>query len=404
MMLVISLLVASLLVLGLTLWNDVLLSRNRSKVLPLLNEVVVAPCTPSDDFNDRLVFIDCSMDSNHTFYTPKELSSNTYSYNGAFFETRVEMYQWVSLMGLFGIRKVGAFIDHAVVDRSWISAMFSPERKPGYVTHVPGAGRKFAPSMKLGGYSIPHGAFVGVRGVKQLDVIDDQWYQPLELTYPLPVPTVDHVNTQVYDNALYTGDPFNHKVGDLRITFWGNSATRFSAIGRQRSSIFFNDTAQAPFTVGDDTVVLVGEESQTPQALLTVYFSQFESIQTTYWTLRLACLLLIAFTLFVYYSSIKAPKTRTTQFICSLCGSAVVLLALEAVIWVRYRIYLFFLFDILSMAFSGAIMSIWNMDPLSTWHRLGDGGYLVIRSTGESMGWSTATPSGTIYSSSSRPN
>ncbi|GFE53101.1 transmembrane protein [Babesia ovis] len=402
-MLVVTLLLASLLVLGLTVWNDILLCSNRSRVLPLLNEVVKAPCTPSDEFESRLVYIDCQMDTAHTFYTPKEFSSNIYSYNGAFFETRVEMYQWVSVKGFFGMHKIGAFVDHVVVDRSWVNAMFSPERNPGYFPHVPGAGRKYAPTMKLGSYNIPPGAFSGVRGTKQLDLMDDHWYQPSELSYPLPVPHVDHVNTQVFDNALYTGDPLNPKIGDLRITFWGNDGTRFSALGRQRSTLFSKDASLEPFSIGDDKVVLIGENGLSPHSLLTAYFSQFESTQTTYWSLRIASLLLIASTLFCYYYRLKAPKTRTTLFVCSLCGSAVALFIIEALIWVRYRIYLLFVFAILSIAFSGALVSIWNMDPLSNWQRLTENGFLVTRSTVESVGWSTATPTGSVVSNSSRP-
>ncbi|GIX60852.1 diacylglycerol kinase, putative [Babesia caballi] len=210
-MLVVSLLLVSIASIGLTLWSDVRLCDNRSQILPLLSEVVTAPCTPSDEFDNRTVYIDCQLDTRYTFYTPKEFSSNIYSYSGAFFDTRVEMYQWVERTGLLGVSKVGEFVDHAVVDYSLVDTLFSQARNPGFFPHVPGAGRKFAPKLKLGGYSVPAGAFVAVRGVKQLPLIDDKWYQPSALTYPLPVPHVDHVNTQVYENALYTGDPLNPK-------------------------------------------------------------------------------------------------------------------------------------------------------------------------------------------------
>ncbi|GBE59157.1 diacylglycerol kinase [Babesia ovata] len=279
-----------------------------------------APCTPSDEFDHRLVYIvgytgfrvhalqDCVIDTRHTFYAPKEFSSNIYSYNGAFFDTKVEMYQWVDKVSYYGVHKVGAFVDHAVTQRNIVDFLFSTERNPGYFPHVPGVGRKFAPKLKLGGYSVPPGAFAAVRGVRQLPLIDDRWYQPSDITYPLPVPNVDYLNTQVHNNALYTGDPLNPKIGDLKVTFWGNETMRFSAIGRQRSALIPKETFLEPFPLQDHNVVLVGEGGGSPLALATAFYSQFESTQATYWSLRLTSLALITATLYMYYYGLRAPK------------------------------------------------------------------------------------------------
>lgn len=302
--------VVSLFFVGFTLLNDLRLSRNRSQLLPLLNELVEAPCVPSDENEGKMVYINCQLDTRYTFYTPKEFSSNIYSYSGAFFETKVEMYQWVDVVGLFGVYKVGSWVDHTVDDKHAVLSLFMQEKNPGFFPHVPGAGRKFAPKLMLGGYSIPKGAFVGVKGTKQLQLIDDQWYQPSPLTYPLPVPEVDHLNTQVHENALYTGDPLDPKIGDVRITFWGNATTHFSAIGRQKSSIFPKEYTLEPFTLLDHQVLLLGEGGGSPLSIATQFYSQYESTQTVYWSLRLISFIMIASTAFVYYRGIKAPKVK----------------------------------------------------------------------------------------------
>ncbi|CDR97104.1 diacylglycerol kinase, putative [Babesia bigemina] len=414
-MLVILLLLASALVLGVTLLSDVRLCRNRCQVLPLLSEVVEAPCVPSDKFEHRLVYIDCEIDTRHTFYAPKEFSSNIYSYTGAFFDTRVEMYQWVDKVGYYGVHKVGAFVDHAVTQKNFVETLFSTERNPGYIPHVPGFGRKFAPKLKLGGYSVPPGAFAAVRGVRQLPLIDDRWYQPSEITYPLPVPNVDYLNTQVHNNALYTGDPQNPKIGDLRVTFWGNDTMRFSAIGRQRTALIPKETFLEPFPLLDDSVVLVGEGGGSPLDLATAYYSQFESTQATYWSLRLASLVLITATLYLYYYGLRAPKvgeiwhypqcakSRVTLLLCSFCASSATLCMLEAVIWMRYRFYLFFLLFLLGCGFCGAVMSIWKMDPCSGWDPTHDSGYLGVLGRYDSRRWSTASPTASVALSSDRP-
>ncbi|KAK1444745.1 hypothetical protein BgAZ_106510 [Babesia gibsoni] len=292
--------VAAVLFLGLTLWNDLGLSRNRSRVLPLLNDLVRVDCTPSDDNEEKIVYVDCELDTSHTFYTPKEFSSNIYSYSGAFFDTKVEMFQWVDVVGLFGVYKVGEFVDHAVLDKDTVVSLFTDQKNPGFFPHVPGYGRKFAPKLILGGYTIPKGAFVGVKGRKQLPLVDDQWYQPSSLTYPLPVPEVNHSNTQI---------------GDIRVTFWGNNTVRFSAIGRQRSTIFPKEYVLEPFTLLDQKVILLGEGGGSPLSLITQFYSQFEKTQTIYWSLRLISLLLMTLTIYGYYKGIRAPKVRTFSVI-----------------------------------------------------------------------------------------
>lgn len=152
------------------------------------------------------------MDGNSTFYAPKEFSSNIYSYSGAFFETKVEMFQWISMPGFFGVYKVGKFVDH-IVDNSTLGvSLFKEYKNPVFFPHVPGAGRKFAPRLKVGGYTVPKGAFVASTKRYQLNLIDDRWYQPSALTYPLPVAEISNLNTQVYENGLYTGDPLAPKV------------------------------------------------------------------------------------------------------------------------------------------------------------------------------------------------
>lgn len=402
-MLMFSLISASVLVFGLTLWSDTRLCRNRSQVLPLMNEVVTAPCYPSDDYNGKIVHIDCELDTRYTFYTPKEFSSNIYSYSGAFFDTQIEMYQWVDVVGFFGVYKVGAFVDHPVKNDGGVGSLFMQEKNPGFFPHVPGAGRKFAPKLKLGGYTIPKGAFVSVKGRKQLPLIDDQWYQSSPLTYPLPVPEVDHLNTQVYNNALYTGDPLDPKIGDIRITFWGNETMRFSAIGRQQSSMFPKEYSLEPFPLLNHKVLLLGEGGGSALSLATQFYTQYESTQTVYWSLRMMSALLIASTIYVYYRGIKAPKNGITLLLCSLCASATAICLTESVIWFSYRFYISFLLAVLGSAFCGALISIWRMDPSTVWQLRSDDVYVPIQATYDSMRWSTASPTTSIAMSSDRP-
>ncbi|KAK2197020.1 bifunctional Diacylglycerol kinase/Diacylglycerol kinase [Babesia duncani] len=298
----------TILAVTLTLWNDSTISRGRKQVSPLLNELVRAPCEPSDLNNGKVVYITCELGGGNTFYAPKEFSSNIYSFTGAYFETRVEMYQWVDAPGFLGTYKVGKFIDHIVENSTLGLSLFQQFKNPTFFPHVPGSGRKFPTKLKIGGYIVPSGALGSVTHHRQLSLTDDQWYQASPLTYPLPVAEISHLNTQVHDNALYTGDPLAPRVGDLRITFWGSDATTFSVIGRQTSSIFPKEYSLEPVQLVDERVVLLQEGLVSPMGLLNQLLGHYETVTCVTWGLRVASLILLAATIFVHYYSMRAPK------------------------------------------------------------------------------------------------
>lgn len=97
---------------------------------------------------------------------------------------------------------------------------------------------QFSTSLKAGGFSLPAHLLTKFNKKTQLPLKDDGYYEPPDSRPPM---FVDYKNTQVKNNALYTGDPDNPRIGDVRITFWGSTATHVSLIGLQTVSFLGNE-------------------------------------------------------------------------------------------------------------------------------------------------------------------
>lgn len=255
-------------------------------------------------------------------YVPKEFSSNIYSFNGLFFETRAEMFQLVERPGLFGIKYAGAFLDHLNT-----SSLFRGTN-PVFMPSVRGSNRVYSDPIKIGKYVVGGEWFVRIDRKRKLDLVDDEWYQKRE---GVPNLEVNHLNTQVFDNALYTGDPLNPVVGDLRVTFYGSEDASFSVIGRQTRALLSKEYEIKPVEFQGRSVVLVSGGSMDKVQLQEFYFSQMHEGRSQ----GLEAALFVLLTLL--YLSVNLEMGRACKLTCSACMAGITVNLTEVVILSFYN-------------------------------------------------------------------
>ncbi|AFZ79364.1 hypothetical protein BEWA_022120 [Theileria equi strain WA] len=373
------------------LWNEINLSMN----IRAVNDVTKASCVPSSENNGKIVHFTCDLSSSSVFYTPREFSNNIYSHNGIFLETKVEMYQWISHVGVFGKYYSGEFVDH-IVDNGILNVFY---KNPQFFPNIPGAGRMYTSKIKIGGYTIPKDSFVDIHEKQQLKLTDNMWYQP---NIALPILDVNHLNTQVHGDALYTGDPLNPKIGDLRITFWGSTSTRFSIIGRQNASLL-KDYSIEPIHFMDREMVLLSEGEYSVKALEAKILNKFESTESFNWGLRIFAFFLISYTIYVYYLSLKAPRSEMAIFVCSICAGGILICVAEAVIWFYREIYGPIMLLFTASALFAVLITTWKLNLFAKQYMRIDSSYFGLHSTYDSVRWSTASPTASIAVSSDQP-
>ncbi|SBS86273.1 conserved Plasmodium protein, unknown function [Plasmodium ovale curtisi] len=185
--------------------------------------------------------------------------SNIYSFRGVFFEIKVEMYQWVRDYGYLGLFARGRFEDHVVRTPYNFFFFYKSRKNPTYMPSVGSVGRKYANYAKAGSYRLPKNSLINFQKKKKLDLVDDGWFTESEIKPPY---TIDHLNTNVYDNYLYTGDPLNPQVGDIRISFYGSASTHATVIGVQKSRLLNTMFGIDSVNIMKHNIILISEDNK----------------------------------------------------------------------------------------------------------------------------------------------
>eukprot|EP00921_Rhytidocystis_pertsovi_P023920 GHVQ01038384.1.p1 GENE.GHVQ01038384.1~~GHVQ01038384.1.p1 ORF type:complete len:232 (-),score=11.12 GHVQ01038384.1:94-789(-) len=189
---------------------------HRVEMQVFTTDCIPVSCTPSDKTLGKLIHVQCPLQHLDTLYAASEFSGNVGDVEGVFLETRIEMYQWVKKFGPLGPFYSGEFRGELVDSSDSTFLVWNQYQNPGFFPSVPGQGRRYSSRVYVGGYSIPASEFkLAFRSIRQLPLTDDGTYTPSDTRPPL---FVDYSNTNVYDNALYTGDPVHPKVMMSQLT------------------------------------------------------------------------------------------------------------------------------------------------------------------------------------------
>ncbi|SBT42096.1 conserved Plasmodium protein, unknown function [Plasmodium ovale wallikeri] len=141
-------------------------------------------------------------------------------------------------------------------------------KNPTYMPSVGSVGRKsalkifhngYANYAKAGSYRLPKNSLINFQKKKKLDLVDDGWFTESEIKPPY---TIDHLNTNVYDNYLYTGDPLNPQVGDIRISFYGSASTHATVIGVQKSRLLNTMFGIDSVNIMKQNIILISEDNK----------------------------------------------------------------------------------------------------------------------------------------------
>ncbi|PHJ18542.1 transmembrane protein [Cystoisospora suis] len=304
--------------LGLTLYGEHHYAEEMHALQPLLKGYVPSPCSPLPVNDRKLVHIDCPLTELDSFFAPSAFSPNVAHFTGVFFETRAEVYQNTQKVGRLGPYIAGDWVDH-LVDFSQIPSMLvRGQPNPAFFPVIPGRGRVFSTSLKAGGFSLPAHMLTKFSKKAQLQLIDDGYYEPSDSRPPM---SVDYKNTQVKNNALYTGDPNNPRIGDVRVTFWGSMATHVSLIGLQTVGFLGNDRYIHEFpapALQNRTVAILAEGDYSPEALIAEYVAETHASNKLTWLLRVITVLLIWFWLFI--TAITCSTNQSACFVFFNCG------------------------------------------------------------------------------------
>eukprot|EP00923_Selenidium_pygospionis_P024508 GHVN01042699.1.p1 GENE.GHVN01042699.1~~GHVN01042699.1.p1 ORF type:complete len:608 (+),score=60.79 GHVN01042699.1:27-1850(+) len=271
-------------------WRQV---SHRIVIQPLVDQCTPVSCAPSPKFNDQFVHIDCPLIDLYTFHPPSAFSYNAHTFKGVFYEMRVEMYQWQVKSGLFGVI-LGGDWSQSLVDSGKYPFLFSQSHvNPDFIPHIEGSGRRFAPSINAGGYSLSGSHAIRFTKKHPLSLTDDSYYSPSTERPPI---SVDYKNTRVFNNMLYTGDPNDPKIGDLRISFWGSSATHVSLMAEQRQDYYGSYYLSTPSSIQarNASMEVFAEGDYTPQELVSHVLSEKDGHPLLVWGFRLMALLVLA--------------------------------------------------------------------------------------------------------------
>eukprot|EP00922_Rhytidocystis_sp_ex-Travisia-forbesii_P059150 GHVS01087676.1.p1 GENE.GHVS01087676.1~~GHVS01087676.1.p1 ORF type:complete len:482 (-),score=65.28 GHVS01087676.1:56-1501(-) len=263
---------------------------HRRKLYTIMNTYMPVSCVPDDMNEGKLIHVDCPLQKLDRLHPSSAFSGNVDSVDSVFLEQRVEMFQWTKSMGLLGPYNAGEFSTDLVESPSFT---FSDSYKnPAFFPNIPGQGRKYTTSIFAGGFSIPETNFkLAFKNIRQLPLVSDGSYSPPDTSPPL---YVDSTNTQMHDNALYTGNPKYPKIGDIRVTFWAGAATHASVMGKQTGGLFDYRIDGFPNPDNMNTSVLLYVEGDySPEQLLTHALRESDGDPFVVWCLRVAVFLLI---------------------------------------------------------------------------------------------------------------
>eukprot|EP01071_Lankesteria_metandrocarpae_P007136 Lankesteria_metandrocarpae@DN4599_c0_g2_i1.p1 len=304
-------------------WNA---TATRRELLPMLRNLTAAACTPDSSNNNRLIHIDCPLQNLQTFYPPTEFSWNVDPHTGVFFDMRVEMYQWtLKAKKDFGLKVGGSWSDRVIeysYFKHFLSDLSGKHFNPDYFPHIAGAGRHYADDVHAGGFGLPTKYVTKFQDRVLLPVKDDGYYKAPDSR---PPSYVDYSNTHTVDGKfLYTGDPDEPQIGDLRISFWGSNATHVSAIALQKPVLTFTGTEYIlqPFRQDhtNKTLDIVMEGDLTAEELYRGAVEAAEGANWLPWALRGATFVVTFF--FYFYGQLMCGKSSDCSNLPMNIGSS----------------------------------------------------------------------------------
>eukprot|EP00366_Plasmodium_knowlesi_P002651 XP_002260148.1 hypothetical protein, conserved in Plasmodium species [Plasmodium knowlesi strain H] len=303
---------------------------------PIIKNAIPVSCIPLEENNGKIIHINCPLQDQEIFYAPPEFSSNIYSFRGVFFEIKVEMYQWVRGYGYLGFRK-----------------------NPEYMPAVGNVGRKYASYAKAGSYRLPTNALINFQKKKKLDLVDDGWFTESDIKPPF---TLDHLNTNVYDNYLYTGDPLNPQIGDVRVSFYGSASTHATVIGVQRSRLLNTIFEIEGVEMMKQKVVLLSEDNKIMIKQTKDFIHRNYGSIRSLWFIRLITYAMVSFQI---YSLLDYSRNALWKLSTSLVMSGMVLSIFPCIFWFFCDTVVFLFLFVFLFFLSVCLFFIYNNDMYS---------------------------------------
>ncbi|CRG94913.1 conserved Plasmodium protein, unknown function [Plasmodium gallinaceum] len=295
---------------------------------PIIKNAIPVSCIPLEENNGKIIHINCPLQDLETFYAPSEFSSNIYSFRGVFFEMKVEMYQLVRDYGNLGLYTRGKFEDHIVRTPYNFLFFFKRRKNPTFMPAIGNVGRKYANYAKAGNYRLPKNSLINFQKKKKLDLVDDGWFIESEVKPPF---TIDHLNTNVYDNYLYTGDPLNPQVGDIRISFYGSTAAHATIVGVQKSRLMNTIFEIDGISVTNHKMILLSEDNKTMINQIKDFIHKNYGNITSLWLFRIITCFFISTQIFSFLSD--NSRNIFWRFSVSIITSSIVLSLFPCVFW-----------------------------------------------------------------------
>ncbi|CAG9473574.1 conserved Plasmodium protein, unknown function [Plasmodium vivax] len=323
---------------------------------PIIKNAIPVSCIPLEENNGKIIHINCPLQDQEIFYAPPEFSSNIYSFRGVFFEIKVEMYQWVRGYGYLGLLARGRFEDHVVRTPYNFFFFYKSRKNPEYMPAVGNVGRKYANYAKAGGYRLPTNALINFQKKKKLDLVDDGWFTESEIKPPF---TLDHLNTNVYDNYLYTGDPLNPQVGDVRVSFYGSASTHATVIGVQRSRLLNTIFEIEGVDIMKKKVVLLSEDNKIMINQTKDFIHRNYGNIKALWLIRLITYAMVSFQIF---SLLDCSRNALWKLSTSLLMSGMVLSVFPCIFWFFCDTVVFLFLFVFLFFLSVCLFFIYNND------------------------------------------
>ncbi|CRH01208.1 conserved Plasmodium protein, unknown function [Plasmodium relictum] len=324
---------------------------------PIIKNAIPVSCIPLEENNGKIIHINCPLQDLETFYAPSEFSSNIYSFRGVFFEIKVEMYQWIRDYGNLGLYARGRFEDHLVRTPYNFLFFFKRRENPTYMPAVGNVGRKYANYAKAGNYRLPKNALVNFQKKKKLDLVDDGWFTESEIKPPF---TIDHLNTNVYNNYLYTGDPLNPQVGDIRISFYGSTAEHATVVGVQRSRLMNTIFEIDDINIMNQNITLLSEDNRTMINQTKDFIHKNYGNITSLWLFRIITCFFVSTQIFSFLSD--GSKNLFWRYSVSLISSAIVLSLFPCIFWFFCDTAVFLFLFVLIFFMSVSLLFICNSE------------------------------------------
>lgn len=331
---------------------------NYSKALrPLVKNAIPVSCIPLEENNGKLIHINCPLQELETFYPPPEFSANLYSFQGIFLETKVEMFQWVRDRKNLGLFPRGEFIDHVVPTPHNFLFFFKRRQNPSSMPLIVNSGKKFANYVKVGNYRLSANALTNFHKKKKLDLIDDGYFTESSIKPPF---RIDHLNTKVYNNFMYTGDPFNPQIGDVRISFYGNAATHSTVIGIQKSR-FMNTIFEIDgVNVLNQNVTLLSEDNKSMCSYINDFIHRNYGNMISLWLLRLTVFLFVAIQTFFFFNN--DIRNILWKLSVSIITSVITMSIFPCIFWFSCDVAVFLFLFIFIFFMLIALMFLFNID------------------------------------------